>query len=562
MQIADATFVVTDTETTGTKAKTNRIIEIGAVKLTDGEVVDRFQQLVNPQRSVPSRITKLTGITTGMVFEAPTIDEVLPEYLDFLGDDILAAHNLPFDERFLNRELERTGRRALENETLCTLRLARRLLPGLNSKGLTRLAQFYGVDVDGRHRALGDAEATAIVLKRFFAQLDFEHEIDTVDELLSFQHRSYKSVRRTPNHLKTLREEVLPEVPDRPGVYFFKSSSGKILYIGKAKRLSDRVRSYFNAIESHSARKRKLMQKVRDVDWQTTDTELEAVLEESRLIKEHKPYYNRAQRRYYSRPFLRLDTSEAFPRLTATTTLQDDGAEYYGPLRNRDQAEFVLDLVGRFFRLRECDDDRFRQGERCLYADMDRCPAPCETGDEAAYADAIDEVRAALTGRDRSLLDRLKKRMEQAAQQREYEKAAEFRDAYKQMDRMLAKQAARGAPVLQHNAALVHRPGDGPRADVLLVRFGRFVESVTGLDPAAGRSALRDRLEEPLAAHFGAGAERPDELSRRAVDEIRHLSHWMYKHRDDLASVRWEGEGVDAFAGRIADAVAEPAAVS
>jgi len=167
MTIEDATFVVTDTETTGTKAASNRIIEIGAVKVEAGEITDRFQQLVNPERTIPSRITHLTGITTGMVFDQPTMESVMPQYLDFLEDGILVAHNLPFDLRFLNAECSRLGLDDLSNRTLCSLRLARRLLPGLRSKGLSRLAQFYGINVNGRHRALGDAEATGIILQRF-----------------------------------------------------------------------------------------------------------------------------------------------------------------------------------------------------------------------------------------------------------------------------------------------------------------------------------------------------------------------------------------------------------
>ena len=267
MHVSDATFVVTDTETTGLKAEEHRVIEVGAVKVEDGAVVGRFQELVNPQRSIPGRITKLTGITTGMVFDAPTMDDVMPDYLDFLGDGILTAHNLSFDKGFLDAELDRLGEDALSNDTLCTVRLARRLLPGLDSKGLSRLVQFYDIDVDGRHRALGDAKATGIVLRRLLSQLAFEHEIDTVDDLLSFQHRSYQTVRETPSHLKTIREEELPEVPDEPGVYALKNSSGTALYVGKAKDLSDRLRTHFTAVESKSARKRTMHQKVRSVDW-------------------------------------------------------------------------------------------------------------------------------------------------------------------------------------------------------------------------------------------------------------------------------------------------------
>ena len=535
MHIRDATFVVTDVETTGTNAGSDRLLEIGAVKVEGGEVTDTFQQLINPKRSVPSRITKLTGISTGMVFEKPTVDEVLPDYLDFLGDGILAAHNLRFDERFLNAALQRHGWPELDNETLCTLRLARRLLPGLKSKGLTRLAQFYGIDVNGRHRGLGDAEATGIVLTRLLSQLDFEHDIQTADELLAFQYRSYRTVRDVPNHLKKLRENRLPEVPSDPGVYTFKSSNGTTLYIGKAKRLDRRVRSYFTAIESHNARKRKMMKKVRQVEWTTTDTELEALLLESRRIKEEKPSYNRAQRRYRSRPFVRLDTTKEYPTISWDYHLKEDGAEYYGPLRNRDQAELVVDIIGRFFRLRECSDSDFQLGQRCLYADMERCDAPCETDDRDAYEDVVDRVRAFLTGQDDAVLDRLRDRMRQASENLEFEKAAEYRDWLEQIERMLRKQEVIAAPVLDHNAVLLDRQDD--TADVLLVRHGRFVASTSCPlpPPDAAAAELRAWLDDRL----DPGAPRPDSLSKRDVDEIRLLSHWMYLRRDDLVHVRW-----------------------
>ena len=545
MQVSDATFVVTDTETTGTSPEENRIIEIGAVKWNDGTVVDRFQQLVNPQRSIPGRITKLTGITTGMVFEAPTIDDVLPAYLDFLGEGILTAHNLSFDKDFLDAELGRLGRDQIPNETLCTVRLARRLLPGLDSKGLSRLTQFYDIDVDGRHRALGDAEATGIVLRRLLSQLAFEHEIKSVEGLLSFQYRQYQKVRSVPSNIETIREEILPEVPDEPGVYALKNSSGTSLYVGKAKCLADRLRTHFTAVESKGARKRKMLQKVRTVDWKTTATELEAILRESRLIKTKKPRYNRAQRRYYSRPFIRLDTTHEYPTISWTRTLTDDGAEYYGPVRNTDRAEMVVDVASRFYRLRECDDERLHLGQRCLYADMDRCTVPCETDDPEEYAEEVDRVRGFLTGQDRSVVDRLRDRMQQASEDREFEKAAEFRDRVESLERILDRQALMAAPVRQHHAVLVHRPDESDTADILFVRFGRFAKSMTCRVPPSQEQ--RAQLADECRRHFDPEADSPSDFSKRATDELRLLSHWTNAHRDELSVVRWTPERPSSF---------------
>ncbi|MFB6280109.1 MAG: DEDD exonuclease domain-containing protein [Salinibacter sp.] len=560
MDISDATFVVTDVETTGTSADEGRILEIGAVKVRDGTVVDRYQHLVNPEQAVPGRITKLTGITTGMVFEAPPVGDVLPEYLEFLGGGILVAHNLTFDQSFLNAELERTGRDPLSNETLCTVRLARRLLPGLDSKGLSRLTQFYDIDVDGRHRALGDAEATSLVLRRFLSQLAFEHEIETVDELLRFQHQSYQTVRSVPDHIDEIRAEVLPQVPEAPGVYTLKKSSGAPLYIGKAKCLPDRLRSHFTAVESSGARKRKMLQKVRTVDWTTTDTELEAILLESRRIKAKKPRYNRAQRRYYSRPFIRLDTNHEYPTVSWTRRLEADGAEYYGPVRNTDQADMVVDVVGRFFELRECDDDRLRLGQRCLYADMDRCGAPCETQAPEAYAEVVDRVRTFLTGRDQSVVDRLRDRMHQASEDLDFEKAAQIRDTVEQLERILEKQRVAAAPVRRHHAALVHPENDrDDRVDVLLVRFGQFEESISCAQPPTPEQQAR--LRERCRAVFDPDAVPPSGISKREATEIRLLSHWTYAHRDELTAVRWRpDQSPAALAETIETAVTEPSA--
>ncbi len=560
MDISDATFVVTDVETTGTSADEGRILEIGAVKVRDGTVVDRYQHLVNPEQAVPGRITKLTGITTGMVFEAPPVGDVLPEYLEFLGDGILVAHNLTFDQSFLNAELEREDRDPLSNETLCTVRLARRLLPGLDSKGLSRLTQFYDIDVDGRHRALGDAEATSLVLRRFLSQLAFEHEIETVDELLRFQHQSYQTVRSVPGHIDEIRAEVLPEVPEAPGVYTLKKSSGTPLYIGKAKCLPDRLRSHFTAVESSGARKRKMLQKVRTVDWTTTDTELEAILLESRRIKAKKPRYNRAQRRYYSRPFIRLDTNHEYPTVSWTRRLEADGAEYYGPVRNTDQADMVVDVVGRFFELRECDDDRLRLGQRCLYADMDRCGAPCETQAPEAYAEVVDRVRAFLTGRDQSVVDRLRDRMHQASEDLDFEKAAQIRDTVEQLERILEKQRVAAAPVRRHHAALVHHDNDrDDRVDVLLVRSGQFEESISCAQPPTPEQQAQ--LRERCRAVFDPDAAPPSSISKREATEIRLLSHWTYAHRDELTAVRWRpDQSPEALAETIETAVTEPSA--
>lgn len=538
MDIRESTLVVTDVETTGTSADDHRILEIGAVKVSDGSIVDRFQQLVNPRRIVPRRITKLTGITTGMVFDAPLIEDVLPTYLDFLGDGILVAHNLSFDKRFLNAASTQTGGDVLPNETLCTLRLARRLLPGLDSKGLDRLVEFYDISVDTRHRALSDAKATSIVLRRFLRQLSFEHELDATEEVLAFQYRRYQQIREPPENLQRIREEVLPSVPDDPGVYSLTNRSGTPLYIGKARCLSNRLRSHFTAIESREGRKREMVEKVHDVEWKTTGTELEALLQESRRIKSEKPRYNRAQRRYYRRPFIRLGVGHEYPTISWTRSLTDDGAEYYGPVRNQEQAETVVDVISRFFELRECDDRRLHLGQRCLYADMDRCTAPCETEDAERYAEVVQQVREFLTGQHSPVVRTLRDRMQSASTEHDFEKAAEHRDTIEQLERVLKRQQILSAPVRRRNAVVVHSGEE--TVDFHFIRFGRFSGAETVSRPLGEEQILR--ITEWCASHFDPTDERPSSFSKRQVHEIRLLSHWISAHHHELEVVHWSPE--------------------
>lgn len=562
--LAGIPFVVTDTETTGTKAEENRIIEIGAVKVLGGEVVGRFSQLVNPERAVPSRISQLTGITTAMVFDQPTAAEVMPRFLDFLGagspeqEAVLVAHNLPFDLRFLNAELARAGRPPLPNPALCTLRLARRLLQGLRSKGLTAVADFYGIPVQGRHRALGDAEATAEVLLRFLRRLHVTGEVETLGELLAFQHSAYSKSKQPSKPLRRIRDEVLPRLPDRPGIYFMKDAGGATLYIGKAKRLSDRVRSYFTAIEAHPPRLRKLVEAVRDVAWEETPSELAALLLESRLIKEQQPRFNRAQRRYRNRPFIRLDARHAFPSVSWSAYLMDDGAEYFGPLGGRRQAELVTAVIERFFRLRPCDEEAFACGaRRCIHHQMQRCEGPCEGGEAAeAYAREVQRVRDFLTGTDRWVLGEIEAAMKAEATALRFEQAALYRDWHRKLERMMQKQACIAAPVLQHNAVIVQRERGEGAAQLFVVRFGRLAGALTlPLPPTpADVRHLRNRLAE----HFDGEQERPERYFKREIDEVRVLAHWLYVHRASARQVhRQPGRDLDAF---VADVCAEAAA--
>ncbi|HWF45125.1 MAG TPA: exonuclease domain-containing protein, partial [Candidatus Kapabacteria bacterium] len=312
MLLRDASFVVVDVETTGLNAVNGRITEIAMVRFerspSHGEswgMVDSFTTLINPEQFISPFITRHTGITNAMVYGKPKFGEIVPEIKRFLGKSdafVLTGHNVGFDYGFLARSFER------HNETLaistaagldyllCTCKLARRMLPKLRSRSLVNVQAYFGIKNPAKHRAMGDAEATAKVLGHFLAMAE-EMGIESLAELLRFQNAKSNYVRRKTKRERSLREHV-KLFPERPGVYTMTSSSGDVLYVGKAKNLRDRVTSYFSDANTQGTKLAQLMRSVKEIAYEETGSELSALLLESRRIKELSPRFNSMERRY------------------------------------------------------------------------------------------------------------------------------------------------------------------------------------------------------------------------------------------------------------------------
>jgi len=188
--ISRATFVVVDVETTGMSPINDRITEIAMMKVKNSVLVDEFSTLINPLVTIPAYITSMTGIDNVMVQDAPTAREVVPFITEFLSDAIFVAHNAPFDWGFVSQTSKRERGIQLLNHQLCTVRLAGRILPQLPSKSLGPLAQFLGVKIPERHRASGDAYATALILVKFLSYVQRKEGLKTAEDLLKYQYRT------------------------------------------------------------------------------------------------------------------------------------------------------------------------------------------------------------------------------------------------------------------------------------------------------------------------------------------------------------------------------------
>jgi DNA polymerase-3 subunit epsilon len=276
-------FAIIDVETTGGSPEFDKITEI-AILIHDGEkVVDEYSTLINPERAIPPFITNLTGITNEMVADAPKFFEVARDIVERLQDKIFVAHNVGFDYHFIRNEFKQLGY-AFKKPQLCTVKLSRKLIPGLSSYSLGNLCSELGILIENRHRASGDAQATA---KLFEILLGLNEANRTTPSLFRSQSLS--------NLNPKLNLSRVEQVPEETGVYYFYNELGDIIYIGKSTNLYQRVISHLRNTASRKAMK--MRDEIADIDVETTGSELIALLKESEEIKQIKPSYNRAQRR-------------------------------------------------------------------------------------------------------------------------------------------------------------------------------------------------------------------------------------------------------------------------
>ena len=283
LALESATYVVVDLETTGLRPGSAGICEIGAVRVRGLELAETFETLVNPRQPLPAPVAALTGIEPRDLRGAPPPEVAVRRFLDFAGDAVLVAHNARFDIGFLDVEVERLTGRRLAGPVVDTVWLARRLLAGRISRvGLASLAYFFGTAVQPCHRALADAQATAEILVAL-AGLAQERGARTVAELAEL---SAPRARR----LATKRS-LVAGAPTQPGVYLFRDRFEQVLYVGRARDLRARLRSYFRTERQRPAVEAALGALER-VEWRVLGSELEAALEELRLLRELRPPAN------------------------------------------------------------------------------------------------------------------------------------------------------------------------------------------------------------------------------------------------------------------------------
>jgi excinuclease ABC subunit C len=346
-------------------------------------------------------------------------------------------------------------------------------------------------------------------------------------------------------------EERFKLVPQSPGVYLWKDATGKLLYVGKSKSLRDRMRSYLGSPRGLNGKTRRMVSHIADFDIIVTQSELEALLLEMNLIKQHRPRYNILLKDDKTYPYIKITLNDPWPRVTTTRKIADDGARYFGPYASAGSVYKTLDLLNRLFAFRppyDCKDEKFnrhrRMGKPCLYHDMRRCLGPCVPGlvSQEEYHAAIVSVCRFLEGKSEQIARDIRKQMQIASEELNFERAAYLRDRLKAIEKVLEKQQVLRTVDTDQDVIAFAREEGSAVVQVLFIRGGKLVNAepftLQGTEDASDAELLGSFITQ---FYDTAPNVPPTLLLAEHVEEPMIIERWLAQksgHKVEVAVPR------------------------
>lgn len=324
-------------------------------------------------------------------------------------------------------------------------------------------------------------------------------------------------------------ESVLNTLPGKPGVYLMKDTAGRVIYVGKAINLRNRVRSYFHGSQTHP-RTLKLVHNIVDIEWIVVGSELEALILEMNLIKKHRPHFNvrlKDDKRY---PYIKVHWADAYPKVTVTRQMIQDGSRYFGPYTSVWAVHQTLDVLRRIFPYLTCDREITGQDERaCLYYDIKLCSAPCIGAvDQASYRQMIDDLSQFLQGRTETIVGRLQSEMEQAAEALRFERAAALRDQIRAIENVVERQKVISADYVDSDVLALARSDGEACVQVFFIRGGKLIGRDYFLLEGASAASDSDVMAEFLKQFYDqAPVVPPQVLLPEEVEEANIIRQWL-----------------------------------
>lgn len=343
--------------------------------------------------------------------------------------------------------------------------------------------------------------------------------------------------------IRTIPENVaekLKKLPKSPGCYIYKDGDGNILYVGKAVVLRNRVRSYFQTSTKHGIRIERLVSKIRDLEWIVVDSELEALVLECNLIKQHRPPYNVRLRDDKSYPYITI-TNEAFPRVLFTRKVRKDGAQYFGPYSSSYSVRDTLQLLHKVFPLIPCGKSWSGRDEQrpCLYYHLGRCLAPCAgLAKKADYAKIIEQVGHVLKGKEDFLVNNLKKEMEAAAEALDFETAAQIRDQLNAIEHTLQRQKVLSTDRVDQDVIAVVKDDRGAAIQMLYIRNGKLIGQHQYMLDGAADVPPGEAVQEFVKQYYANAPEVPREILLPVeIEEMNIVQSWLRQRKGSAVTL-------------------------
>ncbi len=355
-------YAIIDIETTGGIPKRDKITEIAIITHNGQKILEEYQSLVNPERSIPPQITRITGITNDMVADAPKFYELAKTIIEMTEGAIFVAHNVRFDYQFIKEEFKSLGY-TYTKRNLCSVRLARKAFPHLKSYSLGNLIKYFGIEVENRHRAYDDALATTILFQMILDQHNTKKEANLF----------VTSTLKQTQLPKGLPINTVDNLPEACGVYYFTNDDGKIIYVGKSINIKKRAKQHFS---KQTKKANKLFQSVVDISYEITGSELASLLKESYEIKQIQPEINIIQKsRHFAYAIIEAENPDGYKYFEIVKSNKTELAlSYYN---SRKSALRHIEQMGEIFLLCQKVNKVDKSKSSCFNYGINKCNGAC-----------------------------------------------------------------------------------------------------------------------------------------------------------------------------------------
>lgn len=543
--LTDIRFTVIRVKTVNDLQSNSEVVELACVKIQNQRIAETLHMQFSPTQALPEEFTRKTGIYTRTLRNKPSLEAVLPEIAEFVGRDVILWANPPGRTNAVHRYFKLTQP---QDRQFFLTSLSQKLLPELPRHGLSQWAERFGLETDGLSRTENAAIISAKVFLNFLDLL-LKEGIETYSGLLDFCPAVSVRVKRTRNELAFDRNR-LKDYPTQPGVYFMKNRMGDILYVGKAKNLKNRLKSYFQKQSKLPPKIAAMMRQVAMIDVTVVGSELEALILESRLIKQIQPFYNKKIKNFQRMVFMSVSVNETFPRVSMSPDSDNPENAYFGPFQRASSVLDKLDILNRIFQLRDCNDKKFSEHQQspCMRFGLGLCSGPCAGKiSEADYRERVADFLRYLAQEPSDIVDGLIAKRDAYTEALLFEKAAMVQERLTRLEQ-LQFASYRLIQAVERQHYLLVLPAVEPEAVRLLsVLQGQPSQWKTVYPQQMDWDEVRDWIQTELNTLRTLEAMPQQAVPKVLYEEARLIAQWLdHREESDGAVIPLAGKSVDA----------------